>query len=399
LINDLWDGYYASITKCNVVLSQVAKDNTGTAASVKALATAEARFIRGYDYFMLVKLWANVPLVDTLVSVGNSNISQSNPATIYAFIEQDLQYAAANLPLTWSAKFPGRATSGSANGLLSKVYLYENKWGLAMSTASIVINSGVYNLNTPYNQIFTETGENSSESVFEIQAYADANHHEDPNYGGCGYANRQGVRGSQTFDNLGWGFNVPNPNLITAFETGDPRKDATFLYCDGVTKTIYGEVFPASEPNPIYNNKVHTNPAVRAQVGDNFGWWMNIRILRFSDVELMYAEAANETGDQADALAALELVRARARNGNSAILPPVTTTDQGELRTAIQHERRVEFGMENERFFDCVRWGIDQASESAAGKSNYLSSRDKLLPIPQTQIDLSSGKLVQNPGY
>jgi hypothetical protein len=397
LINDLWNGYYASISKCNTVLQQVGLDSIGTAQSVKTLAQAEARFIRAYDYFMLVRLWANVPLVDTLASnISQTNVPQSTPDQIYAFIEQDLQFAAANLPVSWPAKYIGRVTTGSANGMLAKVYLYEKKWTLAMATANLVITSSVYNLNTAYNVIFTEAGENSSEAVFEIQAYADASNQENLAYG-CGYANRQGVRGAGNF-NLGWGFNVPAPGLVAAYETGDPRADATLLYCPSTTPTMYGEVFPV-EPNPIYNMKEYTNPAIRAQVGDMFGWWMDIRVQRYADVVLIYAEAANETGDATDALEKLEMVRARARNGNSAILPPVTTTDQTQLRSAIQHERRIEFAMEAERFFDCVRWGINQSAESAAGKSAYLDARDKLLPIPQNQLDLSKGVLKQNPMY
>jgi hypothetical protein len=175
--NELWKGYYGSlIYKCNVALQRIASDTTGTPEDVKTLASAEARFMRGYAYFTMVRLFGNIPIVDTVLDIAQSNVPQSTPAQVYAFIEQDLQYAATNLPLTWDVKFIGRATSGAANGLLAKVYLYEEKWDLAMSTAAIVINSGVYNLNTKYGDIFKDAGENCSESVFEIQCYADANH-------------------------------------------------------------------------------------------------------------------------------------------------------------------------------------------------------------------------------
>ena len=186
--------------------------------------------------------------------------------------------------------------------------------------------------------------------------------------------------------------------MVNAYETGDPREASTILFCPSIVPTRYGEVFPV-EPNPMYNMKVYTNPAIRNTVGDQFGWWMNVRILRYSDVLLMYAEAANELGQTDSALSKLEMVRARARNGNNAILPPVTTTDQSELRDAIRHERRIELAMEGERFFDIVRWGISGSVMSAAGKPNFDPSRDALLPIPQTQIDLSKGILQQNPGY
>jgi hypothetical protein len=116
----------------------------------------------------------------------------------------------------------------------------------------------------------------------------------------------------------------------------------------------------------------------------------------------MYAEAANELGgatNTTNALAALNSVRARARAGNNAVLPNVTTTDQVALRNAIRQERRVELAMEHERFFDTVRWGIVQDAMIAAGKTGFNVNRDVLLPIPQQQIDLSKGVLTQNPGY
>ena len=92
-------------------------------------------------------------------------------------------------------------------------------------------------------------------------------------------------------------------------------------------------------------------------------------------------------------------VMARARAGNNAILPDIVSTDQNVLRDSIRHERRIELAMEHDRFFDIVRWGIAQDALHAAGKTMFNNSRDVLLPIPQTQIDLSSGILTQNPGY
>lgn len=202
---------------------------------------------------------------------------------------------------------------------------------------------------------------------------------------------------------MGWGWNTPSTALEAAYEPGDPRKARTILYTSTATTpgiTIYGEITPIGLPNPRYNQKVYTNPTFRASINDTFGYWMNVRILRYADVVLMYAEAANEIGGTANttaALAAVNSVRFRARNGNTAILPNITTTDQTALRLAIQHERRIELAMEHDRFFDIVRWGISQAEMSAAGKTAFVASRDNLLPIPQVQIDLSKGVLTQNP--
>jgi hypothetical protein len=127
---------------------------------------------------------------------------------------------------------------------------------------------------------------------------------------------------------------------------------------------------------------------------------MNHRILRYADVLLMAAEAANELGgtqNTTDALAWLEQIRKRAR-GTTSALPAVTTTDQAQLRNAIRHERFVELGMEEQRFWDIVRWGIDVTVLHAAGKLNY-QTKHRLLPIPQGEIDKSGGILIQNPDY
>ncbi|RZK69896.1 MAG: RagB/SusD family nutrient uptake outer membrane protein, partial [Pedobacter sp.] len=405
--NALWTGYYALINKCNITLDQIANNPDLVATdAVKIQSEAEAKFIRGYAYFMLVRLFGRVPLVDKLSTVAGSNIPQSTSEQIYTFIESDLTFAAANLPLRWDKKFVGRATKGSANGILAKVYLTQKKWSMAMAAANAVMTSGQYDLLTPYTKIFGESGENSSESVFEIQATASATVQ---TANGIQNASHQGVRGPGLW-NLGWGWNTPSTMLEAAYEPNDPRKARTILYTSTATTpgvTVYGEVTPLGLPNPRYNHKTHTSPAYRASIGHNFGYWMNVRILRYADVVLMYAEAANEIGGPANttaALTALNSVRARARKDLPAgapagSLPDVTVTNQDLLRDAIRHERRIELAMEHDRFFDIVRWGISQTVMTAAGKTNFSASRDNLLPIPQTQIDLSKGVLTPNPGY
>lgn len=402
--NALWTGYFGLINKCNNTLYQIGT-NTNIVASeqIKIQSQAEMRFLRGYSYFMLVRLFGRVPKIDTLYQdpAQQNNIPQSSSADLYAFIESDLNFAAANLPISWDKKFVGRATSGAANGLLAKVYLTQKKWAQAKASANLVMMSGQYDLSTPYAKIFSEDGENSKESVFEAQARADANNKTSQ---GIQYTSIQGVRGSGEW-NMGWGWNTPSLQLEAAYEPNDPRKSRTILYTStGTTQgiTMYGEVTPVGLPNPRYNQKVYTNPAIRSSVGDRMGYWMNVRILRYADVVLMFAEASNELGGAENieqARVALNTVRFRARAGNAAILPDVTTIDQNELRDAIRHERRIELAMEHDRFFDIVRWGIADDVMQAAGKTNFSAARDALLPIPQTQIDLSNNVLTQNFGY
>lgn len=393
LLNNYWTEHYKVIQLCNNVISDIEAEATIDDATRSN--KAEAKFIRAYLYFDMVRSFGEVPKIDFKVTeASQANIPKSSVNDIYALIDSDLQEAAQYLPPSWVSKYIGRLTSGAAKSLQARTYLARNDWNNAYQKAVEVINSGMYNLNTPFATIFREKGENCSESVFEIQAYYDLTQ----NYG-TQHAEVQGVRGSGSWD-LGWGWNTPNQLLAEAFETNDPRKDETLLY-SGKVNTPYNEEVPPKTPNmprDYWNKKVYTNPAVRDSVNSTKGQWVNVRIIRYADVVLMAAEAANETGKTTEAIVYLEMVRARARGGNTAILPKVETTDQATLRDAIRHERRVELGMEYGRFFDLVRWGIDINVLPAAGKTNY-QVKHRYMPIPQPEIDKSNGVLIQNPDY
>jgi len=224
---------------------------------------------------------------------------------------------------------------------------------------------------------------------------------------GSQFASVQGVRGAGEW-NLGWGQHTATQELADAFEEGDPRKDETLLYFIRNGKDD-PESIPANKPygeKPVsnadviakyFNKKVYTDPAMRLKFTKG-GYWVNIRLIRYADVVLMASEAACELGDLSSARNYLEMVRARARGNNIGILPEVTTNNQNELREAIRHERRVELGMEFDRFYDLVRWGIAKEVLHDAGKTGY-QDRHALLPIPQDEIDKSNGVLVQNPNY
>jgi hypothetical protein len=156
--------------------------------------------------------------------------------------------------------------------------------------------------------------------------------------------------------------------------------------------------------HPMWNKKVYTDIARQQATGDRFSYWLNIRLLRYADILLLAAEAANEVGGAANttkALAWLEMVRARARGGNNAVLPAVVAPiTQAALRTAIKKERRSEFGMENQRFYDLVRWtpaadGID--APGILGPSGY-QLKNRYYPIPQPVLDRNN-LILQNPDY
>ena len=394
-IQEYWTAHYALIIAANSIISDI--DSLQLTDPNTLINKAEAKFMRAFSYFHLVRSFGQVPKIDfKIIDAAQVNKPKASVNEIFALIDADLQEAASVLPTTWDAQYNGRLTKGAAMTLQTKANLWRKNWAAALSAAKGVIALNRYVLVSNYGSQFRLTGENGPESIFEIQAFYTPTQNL-----GIIYSNVQGVRGAGSWD-LGWGWNTPTAKLVNEFETGDPRRIETILY-SGQVDPLYGENVPPfpTVPRLYWNKKIYTNPADRLALNNRFGPWMNQRILRYADVLLMAAEAANELGGTqniTDALAWLEMVRKRARGTSTTILPPVTTTDQATLRTAIQHERFVEFGMEGERFWDLVRWGIDVTVLPASGSPGYLA-KHRLLPLPQAEIDKSGGVLVQNPDY
>lgn len=391
-LQDYWTDHYALIISANAIIADI--DSLQLTDPNTLINRAEAKFLRAFAYFDLVRTFGQVPKVDFKVyQAAQVNIPKASIADLFTLIDADLAEGASLLPVTWEAKYNGRLTKGAALALQARTFLWRKNWSAALGAAKSVIELNRYSLVPNYGSQFRHEGENGPESIFEIQAYFSPTQDL-----GIIYSNVQGVRGAGAWD-LGWGWNTPSQELVNAFETGDPRRVETILY-SGQTDPLYGETVPTGLARPFWNKKVYTNPADRAALNNRFGRWMNHRIIRYADVLLMAAEAANELGGAAnttDALNWLEMVRARARGTNNAILPKVTTTNQALLRDAIRRERMVELGMEEQRFWDLVRWETDVTVLRALGKNYQVKHR--LLPIPQGEIDKSGGILVQNPDY
>ncbi|HSC39471.1 MAG TPA: RagB/SusD family nutrient uptake outer membrane protein [Chitinophagaceae bacterium] len=386
-ILDFWTGQYQNINNANKVLDNI--PSISMDAGLKSRYIAEMKFIRAYSYFRLVRAFGPVPLrLHVPKDASEYNIPRSSKDSVYAVIEQDLTDAAAVLPQSYPATDIGRATKGAALALHAKVCMYQKKWTDVLNYTNQVMGLG-YSLFPNYEQQFRIANENNIESIFEIQCtYLPSNIDASNSQYSQVQANKD------VAPSVGWGFNVPTQDLVNEFEAGDPRKDATILFAGETTPE--GDVVPvnpAGSPS-MYNQKSYVPFALAAV--DNQGADQNVRVLRFADVLLMNAEAANETGNSALALTSLEKVRARARAGNNAILPKVTTTDQTALRTAIWHERRVELAMEFDRFFDVIRQGRGAA---VFGPKGFKAGKNEVWPLPQNEIDLSAGLLTQNPGY
>lgn len=406
-LSSYYTNNYALIHTANTILANIkeAEESGAVLNQIDLECRGEAYFFRAFLYFNLVRAYGQVPLINFKIKdAAETNIPKSMETEIYAQIDADLTQAENLLPQKWESKYLGRITWGAARALHAKTYMQRNDWENMLKASTDVIKSGLYDLSTPFDKIFRESGENSSESIFELQCTATTAMPGSTDIGSQ-YAQVQGVRGAGAWD-LGWGWNCPTTILANAFEAGDPRKDETLLYFlkpgedpnSIQANKPYNEKPIAQEVmNRYYNKKVYTDPAKRSQF-NRFGYWMNIRMIRLAEMYLIAAEASNEVGKTGEAMEYLEMVRSRARAGNAGILPKVTTMNQMDMRNAIRHERRVELAMEWDRFYDLVRWGIARDVLHAAGKTNY-QDKHALLPLPQAEIDKSNGVLVQNPNY
>lgn len=413
-IGAYWSHNMKVVVLVGQILDDIKKMPTAEQTESVLQSKAEAHFFRAFAYFNMVRAFGEVPLIDFSVKTpGDANVPKASIETIYKLIDADLAFAEENLPKKWGSDFEGRVSWGAARALHARTYMMRNDWKNMYTASKDVIDSGLYNLNITSDKAFMDEGEWSGESVFELGCLSTAALPASLKIGSQ-FCEVQGVRGAGDW-NLGWGWHMATTKMGEAFEAGDPRKDATLLYFrrqngddiepltpDKVNKP-WGESPISSAMGAYFNKKAYTNPVLRKQYS-KAGFWVNIRLIRYSDVLLMGAEAANELGNSGDASNYLEQVRARARRSadagvdQSTILPKVTATGQGELRDAIKHERRVELALEWDRFYDLVRWGDAQRVLHAAGKTNY-QDKHKYLPIPQVEIDKSNGVLVQNPDY
>lgn len=392
----LWSGYYVAISRANYAIKGISEmDENAIDPALRARLIGECKFLRAYSYFLLVQWYGELPIITEPLNSDEYYTQERQPvAAVYDQIERDLADAIVALPekSAYPAKELGRATKGAARGILAKLYMVKKDYVKAEEFCRNIITSGQYELLPRYADNFLPVGENGKESIFEINAAALP-----PNDGVIGpgatpFNMIQGVRG---IPNLGWGFNRPSDNLVSSYEPGDPRREATVIYVgeilpDGITQV---------QDNPeIFNERYNQKAWVPAHTGLQDNGPGNIRILRYADILLLAAEAANENGKTADALMYLNMIRKRARGTNNFILKDVTETDPTKLRELIYKERRVELAMEQHRWFDLLRWGRVAQVMQGVGK-NFVPGRHELLPIPQSEVDLTSGKIRQNGGY
>lgn len=391
-VNDAWDILYIGVRNANLVLDNI--PDIEMDAALKERYLAEAKFLRGYYYFLLVQTFGDVPLMLS-ADVEAYELERTDKSAVIEQILADFQEAANVLPVksAYASEDLGRATRGAALSYIGKVYMHLSNFSNAESTFRQVIDSGEYSLDPDYSNIFVKAGENGPGTIFSIQYNYDP-----PNT----QNNPMGIaQGSRSM--YGWGFNAPTQDFVDEFEEGDPRLGKT-VYKNGDVMRDEKVADVGNSPTGFLNRKEYV--AEYEAPGGFFDSANDMILMRLGKVLLWYAEAANENGNVSAALNTLNRVRERARHGSPNVLPEITETDQAALRELIWHEQRVEYGQEYDRFFDLVRTGrIGEVMRSYAEKYNtpkgagFTDGKNEIMPIPPSEISLSEGKITQNEGY
>ena len=382
--NQVYQSRYDIIRRANQAIFYI--ESSAIENGLKRRMVAECKFLRALAYFDLVRCFGGVPLVVSNIDLNDTQtvndvvFKRKTKAETYAQIEADLQAAIVDLPVksVYTAENLGRASKGSAQALLAKAYLYQEKWQAAFDMSGEVIASGQYSLLPNYADVWKEIGENKQESIFEAQAVYTVGLND--------YTVVQGPRGTPDY---GWGFNTPSENLANSYEDGDLRRNSTIIF---VPSTLWdGLPAPTTWNNPRYNYKSYQSTLLESGEGtgtNNGNSGKNLRILKYSDLMLIRAEAALQLGNVSEALAQVNIIRNRAGLGAK------TALTLNELYV----ERRHEMAMEHDRWFDLIRTGKAQSAMAINGKT-FIVGKHELFPIPQDQITLSGGRLSQNPGY
>ncbi len=422
-INSFWEHNYIGITRANLALVQIPEVNMDEGFKQRLL--GEAKFLRAWFYFELVKTYGGVPIVTTWDELFLPEVYKYERASIpevYALIEQDLKDAMEVLPLKseYSAKDMGRVTKGAAQSLLAKAYLFQEKWAEAEQMAGNVIQSNQYQLEENFADVWKPNHLYGVESIFEV-GYI--NNQLYPEIGGQ-YATLQGSRADQ-----GWSWGTPTSNLENAFlEEGDLIRLRSTIIKHG--EPVFGDpavtsfdAAPDRNKSGRINRKFYIPIADRPEVYQRGQHPLSHIHIRYADLLLMHAEAAYFNGNEQGAIQSLKKVRDRVE------LETNTSLSSTALRDAIYKERRLELALELHRLYDLRRQKINgttrlalimgpdgsfvdynlNENEDPFETTNKGEAMDKgilfdpsihlLWPIPPEEIQLSQGSVTQNPGY
>lgn len=432
IFNGTWSDYYAGIFRCNTLINKLDGIDFGSDAATRNRIEGETRFLRAIQYFDLVRLFEKIPL---LTEPTTDNVPQADPTQVYQLIVEDLQFAAANIaptayPKANVATNDGRVTPFAAKALLARVYLfytgYYAKDDLGVSKAEVlqgledVISSGEYGLVEDYKSLWPAASyvANPADNTLDKSGYAGMGNKETvfaqkfnntQNYNGMLDGNRwlvmMGMRNTNYAPyGKGWGACTVNPRLVNSFDANDSRRVASVI---DLEKEGVAAGFDIKDQREYtgYTNKKYTPTSLPDGTSDTGGsndfqisQDQDFVVIRYADVLLMAAELGSS-----NAQAYFDAVRTRAG------LSPKALTAENLLE-----ERKFEFAFEGLRYWDLLRQGVSVAASTLAQTQNVLSGNaaDQVviraenvtktrgfMQIPNTQITLSKGVLVQNPGW
>ncbi|MBO0936980.1 RagB/SusD family nutrient uptake outer membrane protein [Fibrella sp. HMF5335] len=443
-----WDFHYGGIKTTHILLGNIDRIPSIDAA-LKARIIAETRFIRAFHYFQLMTWYGDVPLFTKDISIEESRTVARTPrADVLAFVLAELDAAAANLPtnVQYAAADKGRITKGAAIALKARALLYESRWAeVATACEQLIDNTanGTYGLFPSYEGLFLPQNENSQESILSLGFAPETRTHGNfRDFVPISIGDR--VNNIAPTQELVDSYLTTNGKAITEAGSGfsektpyanrDPRLTATIVYdgyqwkkADGTTTTIY--IKPGSTPANTdarnefgkqnasttgYYVRKYYDPTANA----SFQSGLDLMLIRYADVLLMYAEAKNEQGQLTAAIwdKTIGALRRRAGFTDAAALTFPTGATQATLREAVRRERRVELAMEGLRVFDIRRWRIAETvlngfahgakfgdptvdnGYARVDRRNFDKDKQYLWPIPQIERDLNQN-LSQNPKW
>lgn len=381
LLSSTWRDYYKLIFAANTILSQIETADM-TQVQNQNQYIGETKFLRALAYFNLVRIFGDVPMVTKVLSTEEALKTAREPvANIYnTLIIPDLIDADSKLPAKYSAADVGRPTSGAAKSLLGMVYLTLKDFAKAESKLQEVTTMG-YKLLPKYTDLFDFTkDEHHTEYIFDIE-YISGGLGLGSNFTNQFMDNRGDLLNYYGIKGQGGQSGSPTEEYFTLFEANDIRKGYIHHIVDGL---------PNGKPMiPIDLTTYTTKYVVPISIaGDSPANW---KVIRYANILLMYAESLNENGKTDQAITYLNQIRTRAG---------VTTYSgltQSDLREKIYLERRLEFYLEGQRWFDLVRTGRALTVMESQGMKPYMT----VFPIPRGQIQIVNDPsiLPQNQGY
>ncbi|MEN6324326.1 MAG: RagB/SusD family nutrient uptake outer membrane protein [Proteiniphilum sp.] len=395
-----WNQHFKGIYYANQFLHYITDIKMDEA--LKARYIGEAKFLRAYYYFNLIVEFKNIPLItDVITSSADYNQPQVPPEKVFAQIEQDLTDAANVLPNTYPAADLGRITKGAAYGFLGKCLLFQQKWQQASDVLKNVIDSKTYDLLPSYSDVFLEANDFNKECLLEVPFVLATVNGKDLSQTDNKREAMGKAGGWYMYWPTEWLFNEMKKEKTTDGDY-DPRLYQTIIFPNS-TRTYYGKSYASmfgASTNLLGFGK-YSEWERSSKITTNSG--KNQKLLRYSDVLLMYAECLVKLERPTDAVVYVNKVRNRAK---LASLP--TNISATDLLLDIEHQRVIELACEMNRYFDLLRWngnilGTKTIKEvlqdhNDAGALNFVPGKSEYLPIPLAELQ-TNPLIIQNPGY